>query len=180
MARILERMFGGLPVRSAPPIALDDAESEHVPVRYRPRLVTQLLQEHETLRMLVRALLDACRGRDEDARILGLRDIAATFRRLSLTKSVHLYPYLRWGLENDRMAVIQFKALQAEVQRSVQSVESILCEYLEGPWLSETRRRLIGDIARLARLLGQALKQEEANVFPLYLPPGQYRHVRDA
>ena len=173
-------MFGGLPARSTPPIALDEAESEHVPVRFRPRLVTQLLQEHETLRMLMRALLDACRGRDEDARILGLRDVAATFRRISLTKSVHLYPYLRWALENDRLAVIQFKALQADVQRSLHGAEAILSEYLDGPWLSETRRRLIGEVARLARLLGSALKQEEANVFPLYLPPGQYRHVRDA
>ncbi|MET0226786.1 MAG: hypothetical protein ABW187_10120 [Dokdonella sp.] len=179
MARILERMFGGLPARSMPPIPLEEAEAEHVPVRYRPRLVSQLLQEHETLRMLMRALLDACRGSDEDARILGLRDAAATFRRIALTKAVHLYPYLRWGLEHDRIAVIHFKALQADVQRSLQGVEAILGEYLDAPWLSGTRRRLLGEVARLARLLGQAMKLEEANVFPLYLPPGQYRHVRD-
>jgi hypothetical protein len=173
-------MFGGLPARSTQPVVTETVESEHMPVRFRPRLVNQLLQEHENLRALMRALLDACRAPDEDARIIGLRNVADAFRQMSLTKSVQLYPYLRWALESDRMATIQFKALQADVQRSLRNAEAILGEYLEGPWLSATRRRLVGDIARLAGLLGRALKQEEANMFPLYLPPGQYRHVRDA
>lgn len=172
-------MFGGLPARPAQPIAISEVESERLPVRFRPRLVAQLLQDHETLRGAMRALLDACRGRDEDAQIIGLRNVADTFRRISLTKSVQFYPYLRWALESDRMATIQFKAMQADLQRSMQNIETILCEYLEGPWLSATRRRLVGDIVRLAGLLGHALKQEETSVFPLYLPPGQYRHVRD-
>jgi hypothetical protein len=179
MARFFERMFSGLTARDSEPGMIDDSESDLVPVRFRPRLVGQFLQDHDTLRLIMRALLDACRVRDEDAQIVGLRNVAAAFRRLCLVKSVQLYPYLRWGVENDRMATIQFKALHAEVQQGVQRVEAILLEYLEGPWLSERRRRLVGDVSRMARQLGQVLKQEEANLFPLYMPPGQYRNVRD-
>lgn len=170
-------MFGGLPARPIPPVALHDVDAEHMPVRFRPRLVTQLLQEHETLRVQMRSLLDACRRGDEDARILRLREVALAFRVASLTKSVQFYPYLRWALEGDRMAAIQFKALHADVQRTMQAVESILDEYLSGPWLSVTRQRLFGDIVRLAGLLAHALKREESNLFPLYMPPGQYRHM---
>lgn len=179
MARLLEHLFatGPVPVtfpRRADPVAAD------VPVRFRPRLIAQLLQDHETLRALIRSLLDVCRGRDEDACINGLREVAAAFRHLSLVKATQLYPYLRWGLENDRFAARQFNAVHAEVLRAVRRVESIFEEYLDGPWLGEQRQRFLTDVVKAARLLAGALKHEEAGVFPLYLPPGQYRHVRNA
>jgi hypothetical protein len=180
MARFFERMFSGLTVRDSAPVSIDDPDSDLVPVRYRPRLLAQFQQDHDVLRLVVRGLLDACRVRDEDAQIVGLRNVAAAFRRICLVKSVQFYPYLRWGLEHDRMASIQFKAMHAEIQQGVQRVEAMLLEYLDGPWLSERRRRLVGDVSRMARQLAQSLRLEEANVFPLYLPPGQYRNVRDS
>lgn len=175
---MFERLFGGLPARPAQPVVLEEAEYEPAPVRFRPRLISQFVQDHVQLRAAMRALLDACRLRDEDAQIIGLRAVSAEFRRLSLAKSVQLYPYLRWGLENDRLATIQFKAVHSEIQRTLEQADAILCEYLQGPWLTAMRRRLAHDIARLAHLLAQAIRQEETSLFPLYLPPGQYRHVR--
>ena len=178
---MFERLFGGLPARSVQPAVVEaQAEFEPAPVRFRPRLISQFTQDHAQLRAAVRGLLDACRRRDEDAQIVGLRSVAAEFRRISLTKSVQLYPYLRWGLENDRVATIQFKAVHAEVQRASEQIDAILAEYLQGPWLSAVRRRLMADVIRLAHLLAQALRSEETSLFPLYLPPGQYRHVRHA
>lgn len=155
-----------------------DRLTHEVPVRFRPRLIAQLQQDHEALRAGVRRLLHACRGHDEDARILGLRDVAAAFRRLGLTKATQLYPYLRWGLEVDRFAARQLAAVQVDASRAGGRVDALLEEYLDGPWLSEQRRRFVGDMAKMARLLAGALRQEEETVFPLYLPPGQYRHVR--
>lgn len=160
------------------PAQLAAPAPEHVPVRYRPRLVADLLRDHAELRAAVRGLLDACRGRDEDARVLALRAVAVAFHGLALAKSVHLYPYLVWALGNDRFATIQLKALRADVERSLQAAGAILDEYLGGPWLQATRNRLAGEAARMAHLIGPALAAEEAGIFPLYLPPGQYRHAR--
>lgn len=158
--------------------AADSLESDFVPVRFRPRLIAELLQEHDALRNALRTVLDACRARDEDAQIIGLQGFATAFRHICLVKSVQLYPYLRWALEQDRLATIQFKAVLAEVQRSVRGIEALLDDYLESPWLNDRRRRVALDIASIAHRLGPALKQEEANIFPFYLPPGQYRYVR--
>src|ERR1700754_3205504 len=79
-------------------------------VRFRPRLTAQILRDHEVARQHMRALLDACRARDEDAEIAGLRRFAEAFRRMTLAKSVQFYPYLRWALEKDRLATIQLKS----------------------------------------------------------------------
>src|SRR5690606_30637312 len=98
----------------------------------------------------------------------------------SLVKATQLYPYLRWGLEKDRFAARQFAAVHGEVMRSVARVEATFEEYLGGPWLGEQRRRFVDDVVKVANLISAALKHEEAGVFPLYLPPGQYRHVRGA
>lgn len=176
---MFERLFGGLqpPAATSVQLVAPAPAPEHVPVRYRPRLVADLLRDHAELRTAVRGLLDACRGRDEDARVFALRAVAAKFRGLALAKSVHLYPYLLWALANDRFATIQLKSMRADVERSLQSAEAILEEYLGGPWLQATRSRLVGEAARLAHLVGPALVAEEASVFPLYLPPGHYRHV---
>src|SRR5690554_3282298 len=76
-------------------------------VRFRPRLTAQILRDHEVGRRDMRALLDACRAQDEDAEVQCLRRFADGFRRTGLVKSVQLYPYLRWALERDRMAMIQ-------------------------------------------------------------------------
>ena len=176
MTGIIGRMFGVRPMESPEP-PVEEFDSRLGPVRFRPRLIAELVQEHETLRGAMRTVLDACRRRDEDAQIIGLQRFAATFRHLCLAKSVQLYPYLRWALEQDRLATIQFKAVLAEVQRSVRGIESLLDDYLQAPWLSERRRRVMLDFAGIAHRLAPALQQEEANIFPFYLPPGQYRYV---
>lgn len=190
MSRLLEHLFAAVPaVALFPPRATarrgearrgDAAAVPDVPVRYRPRLITQLLEDHETLRALVRRLLGVCCGNDEDACINGLREVATAFRHTSLVKATQLYPYLRWGLEKDRFAARQFAAVHGEVMRSVGRVETTFEEYLGGPWLGEQRQRFVGDTVKVANLIAAALKHEEAGVFPLYLPPGQYRHVRGA
>jgi hypothetical protein len=174
---IFGRMFGAEPVESPQPMAMDDSDSRLGPVRFRPRLIAELTQAHETSRVAMRVVLDACRRRDEDAQIIGLQRFAATYRHLCIAKSIQLYPYLRWALEQDRLATIQFKAVLAELQRSVRGIESLLDDYLSAPWLNERRHRFMIDVASIAHRLGPALQQEEANIFPFYLPPGQYRYV---
>lgn len=190
MSRLLEHLFAAVPAaalfprrsgsRSGEARRNDAVVGPDVPVRFRPRLISQLLQDHETLRALVRKLIGVCCGNDEDACVNSLREVAAAFRHASLVKATQLYPYLRWGLEKDRFAVRQLAAVHVEVMRSVGRVETMFEEYLGGPWLGEQRQRFVNDVVKVANLISVALKHEEAGVFPLYLPPGQYRHVRGA
>jgi hypothetical protein len=146
-------------------------------VRYRPRLTAQILRDHEVIRREMRALLDACRAQDEDAEIVCRRRFADGFRRAGLVKSVQLYPYLRWALEKDRMATIQFKSTHRELERSTLLIEAVLTDYLDSPWDSYRRRRFVHDVVRVAGLFAQMLRQEESTLLPLYSPPGQYRYV---
>lgn len=178
MVRWFERLFAGAPAPLSSLYSPDGDVDRRGATRFRPRLIAQLLQDHADLRAAMRTLLDACRQRDEDGRITSLREVAAIFRQTGLAKATQLYPYLRWGLENDRFAVRQFEAIHTEVLRAMRGVDAMLEEYLAGPWLHAQRRRFVADAAAAARSLAGALKLEEASVFPLYLPPGQYRHVR--
>ncbi|WP_156804242.1 hypothetical protein [Rhodanobacter fulvus] len=147
------------------------------PVRYRQRLVAELKLDAATARGLMRALLDACRGSDESTQIACLQDFADGFRRTALIKSVQFYPYLRCALEHDTMAMMHFNEVQTEAQRHVLRIEAILVEYLGAPWDATCRRRFVPDVARAASLLGRLLRQEESTLFPLYLPPDQYRYL---
>ena len=151
-----------------------------VPSAFVRASTAEILREHEVERQQMRALLDACRAQDEDAEITCLRRFADSFRRIGLGKSVQLYPYLRWALEKDRMATIQFKSTHRELERSSLLIEAMLTDYLDSPWDSYRRRRFVHDIVRIATLLSQALRQEESTLLPLYMPPGQYRYMDSA
>ena len=179
MFNFLAATFGRPQTRPQPAAeqtaAHDDALSGAV--RFRPRLTAQILRDHEVARQQMRALLDACRAQDEDAEIVCLRRFADSFRRISLAKSVQFYPYLRWALERDRMATIQFKSTHRELERSTLLIEAVLTDYLDSPWDSYRRRRFVHDIVRIASLFSNALRQEESTLLPLYIPPGQYRYV---
>ncbi|MGH8172585.1 MAG: hypothetical protein ACREPX_05525, partial [Rhodanobacteraceae bacterium] len=137
-------------------------------MRFRPRLTAQLLRDHEVTRQQIRALLDACRAQDEDAQIACLRRVADSFRRTCLAKSVQLYPYLRWALEKDPMATIQFKSTHRELERSTLLIEAVLTDYLDAPWDSGRRRRFVHDVVRIAGLFAQIVRQEESTLLPLY------------
>jgi hypothetical protein len=179
MFNFLAATFGRHQTRPPPPSDLHDAALSDA-VRFRPRLTAQLLRDHEVARQQMRALLDACRAHDEDAEIQCLRRFADSYRRTGLTKSVQLYPYLRWALERDRMAMIQFKSTHRELERTTLLIEAVLTDYLDAPWDSSRRRRFVHDIARMAGLFGQALRQEESTLLPLYMPPRQYRYIDSA
>jgi hypothetical protein len=177
MFNFLAATFGRPQTRT--PAATDSAAEDPSigGVRFRPRLTAQLLRDHETARQQLRALLDACRAQDEDAEIVCLRRFADEFRRTGLVKSVQLYPYLRWALEKDAMATIQFKSTHRELERATLLIEAVLTDYLDSPWDSYRRRRFVHDVVRLAALFSQVLRQEEGTLLPLYMPPGQYRYV---
>ena len=166
-----------------PPTQAEDSGatvSGRTAVHYRPRLVAELMLHHATARRLVRSLLDACRHGDETLQIARLRDFADCFHRLRLIKNVQLYPYLRWALQDDAATLLPFQAVQTEVQQCALRVEAVLTEYLSAPWDAMCRRRFVPDVARAVSLFGQILRQDETTLFPLYLPPDQYRYVTDA
>ena len=178
--RLLRGILERTPAPEGQPTASSGDGGSLFPVRYRQRLVAELKLEAATARGLMRALLDACRTSDESAQIACLQNFADGFRRTALIKSVQFYPYLRCALECDTMAMIHFNEVQAEAQRQVLRIEAILVEYLGAPWDATCRRRFVSDVARAAGLLGRLLRQEESTLFPLYLPPDQYRYLGGA
>jgi hypothetical protein len=95
MFNFLAATFGRPQTRPQAPADPDTHDALTGPVRFRPRLAAELLDEHELTRQQMRSLLDACRAKDEDAEIVCLRRFADAFRRTGLIKSVQLYPYLR-------------------------------------------------------------------------------------
>jgi hypothetical protein len=181
MFNFLAATFGRPQNRSRQPADPDTHDAALTgAVRFRPRLTTELLDEHELARRQMRSLLDACRAKDEDAEIVCLRRFADAFRRTALVKSVQLYPYLRWALENDRMATIQFKSTHREIERATLLIEAVLTDYLDSPWDSDRRRRFVHDVVRVAQLFSGLVRQEESTLLPLYMPPGQYRYIESA
>lgn len=177
MLQFLQKRLGRAPGRS-PSDSMDETEGGNT-IRYRPRLVSELIADHALLRKDMRAVLDACRLNDEDAQILGLQRFATEFRRVGLGKSVLFYPYLRWATARSAVASGHLQALHAAAEAQMLGIDAILREYLQGPWLKAQRRRLYADIAKMARMLGQLCRLEESALFPLYLTPGHYRHSHE-
>ena len=175
--RLLRGMLERTPVPEGQTTTSSGDGGSLFPVRYRQRLVAELKLDAATARGLMRALLDACRTSDESTQIACLQDFADGFRRTALIKDVQFYPYLRCALEHDTMAMVHFSEVQADVRRHVLRIEAILAEYLGAPWDATCRRRFVPDVARAASLLGRLLRQEESTLFPLYLPPDQYRYL---
>jgi hypothetical protein len=157
--------------------AVTQDDSEFGEVRYRPLLVNQVIHGHQQLRMLMRGVLTACSRRDEAALISGLQAFAELFRALALLKSSQVFPYVRWGLHNDRSALLILDSVQHESQRSTRIIEAVLSEYLGTPWNSEHRRRIVADASRTARHLAETIGRDETSVLPHYMSPGQYRYV---
>ena len=152
-------------------------ESEYGEVRYRPLLVGQLSQGHRHMQERMRSVLAACSRRDEAALIGALQTFAELFRMLTLLKASQLFPYVRWGLQSDRAALLVFDSVQRESQRGARIIEAVLSEYLGAPWTAAHRRRIVSDVARVAHHVSELIRRDEACVFPHVLPPGQYRHV---
>ena len=177
MASTFGNILGWRRDRRRPPATTDLPADDRLPVRYRPGLVAELLVDGATARSLMRALLDACRSRDEDLQIARLRNFADCFHRTTLLKGVQFYPYLNWALGRDTGTMIHFRSVQADVQRHALGIEAILTEDLGAPWNRGSRRHFVADVARAASALSQLLRQEESTLFPLYLPPDQYRHI---
>lgn len=175
------RWFDALlrPSRSSGDPDADGADhgSDTVWARYRPRLVAQLMTDNAAACADMRRLLDACRNHDMDAQIEQLGAFADAFRRIGLQKAVQFYPYLRWATARDRVARAQFASLFAEVERESLAIEALLTEYLSAPWNRDHRQRIVTDIIKIAGHLSRLLRKEEGALYPLYLPPGQYRHV---
>jgi hypothetical protein len=147
------------------------------PVQFRPRLIADLRRSHATAHEAMRALLDRCRAGRTDEAIARLRAFAEAFRRAGLAKSVHLYPYLRWALRQDPAAALQLRAIHRGTDVAATQVEATMSAYLEAPWAALQRRRFVHDVATTARTFVQILREEEESIFPLYLPPGQYKFV---
>jgi hypothetical protein len=150
-----------------------------VTVRYRMSLTADLRRHHNDASKHMRALLDACRFQDPDRAVECMREFAIVFRHIGLTRSVFLYPYLRWGLEKDRTATLQFESAYGDLMRSTLLIEAILTDYLGTPWDGDRRRRFVHVVTRLARLFSRGVTLETMVLLPLYVPPGQYRYVKD-
>lgn len=139
--------------------------------------MNQLIHGHKQLRLHMRGVLLACSQRNEAALISGLISFSELFRVLALLKSSQLFPYVRWGLHNDRAALLILDSVQHESQRSTRIIEAVLSEYLCTPWNSEHRRRIVADVSRTARQLAETIRRDETSVLPHYMPPGQYRNI---
>lgn len=147
------------------------------PVQFRPRLVSDLRRDHATAHEAMRALLDHGRAGRTDEAVARMRVFADAFRRAGLSKAVHLYPYLRWALRQDPAATLQLRAIHRGTDVAATQVEATMSAYLEAPWAALQRRRFVHDVATTARTFVQILREEEESIFPLYLPPGQYKFV---
>ncbi|HEY8587496.1 MAG TPA: hypothetical protein VIL60_12345 [Rhodanobacter sp.] len=176
---LLSTVFGRAEKLSADPQSQASQDEVGVTVRYRMSLVSDIQRWHASASGHMRALLDACRDQDPDRAIECLQRFAPIFRQIGLARSVLLCPYLRWALQRDRAATIQFESAYGELMRSTLLIEVILTDYLGSPWDSDRRRRFVHVVVRLANLFSRGMELENTSLLSIYLPPGQYRYVTD-
>ncbi|MCW8809224.1 MAG: hypothetical protein OQK79_14110 [Rhodanobacter sp.] len=178
---LLSTLFARASRRSSARSAAEDRQNElGVTVRYRMTLVGDIQRRHAEATVHMRSLLDACRDKNIDKAIQSMQQFAGTFRQIGLNRSMLLGPYLRWGLQRDRAATIQFESAYQDLMQSTLLIEVILSDYLGSPWDSDRQRRFVHVVVRLASLFSRGVQLETTVMLPLYLPPAQYHYVRDS
>jgi hypothetical protein len=163
MTSILKRWFGGG----------DNKETSSVPKArgdYRADLIPALHAEHQELLALFGALERASRSGDEIACRSALDRFTRLLQQHLLAENRHLYGYFaRHGDPNPKVAQ-RVETMSTEMLAIGKTLHRFITTYTQGTWTPALREKLRQDIPAVGSVLTHRIHEEEAELYPLYLP----------
>lgn len=144
-------------------------------IAYKPGLVEELQAEHRKLVELYQSLVLAHRRGDYDASVAHLKYFTYALRAHLLKENVHLYVYLKHALRHDAELTNVMAGMRGEMGRIGRTLNDFVLRYTSSPWDAEARENLLGELATISEILTHRIRHEEDVLYPMYMPPSQYR-----
>lgn len=156
------------PVASAPVAPAAVAPGTHI--AYHPELVGELVQEHGKLLACFNAIAETFEGGDLAATCRELERFRGFLMAHLLKENVRFYIYLEHALVSDSTShalVHQFRHEMDEIGKAVLAFLGKYGELAKNPALAES---FPGELGHIGEVLVRRIRNEEDNLYPLYLP----------
>ena len=140
------------------------------PIAYYPALIPELVDDHRTLLGIYENLHRAAETQDT----AGLKTALASFRSLLiahlLKEAVRLYIYLRQQFKHDAAVYARVTAYKREMDGIGKVAMEFIDTHLKQPDDVIDFAQLRASLHDLGRVLGDRVRREEAELYPLYQP----------
>lgn len=162
------------PVKEPVQVASDVAPGTHL--HYDPQLVHELLADHGRLVELFQDVSRLAQQRDSEALTEQLARFGDNLRGHVLKENVRLYVYLRHSLQADEDSLAIMQEFAHEMHQIGRAVSDFLRKYTQVPHWDDSQWAVFDrDLSAVGKVLTRRIQTEENTLYPLYLPPGDYR-----
>lgn len=137
-------------------------------IRYDSNLIRDMLEDHRTLLAIYGSLVKSIEARDELAFYVKLGEFKSILVAHLLKEAVKLYIYLRQSLKDDENAYQLVTTYKSEMDGISRVVMKFVDDYSEKSLIGVDYAQLSIRIKEIGWLLGDRIRREESELYPLY------------
>ena len=145
-------------------------------LHYDPNLVSHLLADHRMLLGIFGDIAAAMKQKDMDLTKEKLGKFGDELNGHLLKENIRFYVYLQHSLKNDPENAAIMLGFRKEMQHIGKAVVDFLHKYTaEGDWNEAMWQSFQQEVGGIGKVLTKRIQMEENTLYPLYLPPQDYR-----
>lgn len=145
-------------------------------IAYHENLLSKFNSDHQKLLRLFNETAKAAESSNESLTKTRLRQFSSVLQGHVLEENVKLYVYLDHALKNDKRnheVIIKYKS---EMQSISKLVNKFVLKYVQlTEWEKHKWESFESELKSLGDALVARIESEESILYPLYLPPAEYR-----
>jgi hypothetical protein len=145
-------------------------------LHYDPGLVPSLVSDHQALLGIFGEIAAAMEQKNVTRTKDKLGEFGDALRGHLLKENVRFYVYLQHSLERDKENAAIMHEFRKEMQHIGKAVADFLHKYTaEGEWDEKMWQSFQQEVGGIGKVLTKRIQTEENILYPLYLPPQEYR-----
>lgn len=145
-------------------------------LHYDPNLVPSLVADHRALAGIFGEVVAALEQKNMARAKEKLGEFGDALRGHLLKENVRFYVYLQHSLEGDNENAAIMHEFRREMQHIGKAVADFLHKYTaEGEWDEKMWQSFQQEAGGIGKVLTKRIETEENILYPLYLPPQEYR-----
>lgn len=145
-------------------------------LHYDPNLVSSLVSDHHALLGIFGEIAAAMEQKNVALTQEKLGEFGDALRGHLLKENVRFYVYLQHSLEGDAENAEIMHDFRREMQHIGKAVADFLHKYTaEGEWDGQMWQSFQQEVGGIGKVLTKRIQTEENILYPLYLPPQEYR-----
>lgn len=145
-------------------------------LHFNPELIVELKADHHRLVALFSELVDTARQRASQPLTERLALFGDSLRGHVLKENVRLYVYLKHNLQSDEDSLAIMQEFAHEMHQIGRAVTDFLHRYTKVEQWDDAQWAVFSrDLDAIGKVLTRRIETEENTLYPLYLPPSNYR-----